>query len=221
MVIAAQWAALSRLRRENEDLRRYRAQAEQARQEIVPQVQTVTQHRPNDEAMDRELSQLRAQVHSLRQGLEAATNRASQSILAPEQAKLARSGDGRLPRRVAPPAGPLPRDFGQYRLQMRYTGLTPVLQKREMDGSYTDLVEGPREIGLGEKHLFVLSWPDASRMNGSWLIIDLDTGEVTEKVAVSVEESPDSIPEGKAAKWICRDPNPNRPDDQNWKVLFE
>jgi len=69
--------------------------------------------------------------------------------------------------------------------------------------------------------MFVLCWPDPSRMSGTWVFIDLDTGQVREEDSTSFDEIPYNTPEGKAAKWIKRDiPDPNDPS-QNWKVLFK
>lgn len=217
LVIAVQWHALSTLRQENRILQKRAMETEQARVESASQPES---HPPQQSAGDppaTEVLRLRNQVHSLQDDIRQASNRAQ--IFPTEQLPLALRGNAELPRRVLPPAGPLPRDFDQYRLQMRYTGLTTVLQKREADGSYTDVIEGAKEIGLGDKHLFVYCWPDPSRISGSWLFIDLDTGEAIEKPAIGPEE--DKIAEGESTKWIKRDtPQPNDPQPQNWKVLF-
>lgn len=189
---------------------------------LAEQIQQLTKDR--DDAT-RQLAALRdddaaASLRNESRQLAQTTNRASQLILLPEQLQLALRGDADLPRRILPPAGPLPRDFEQYRIQMRYSGLTTVLQKREPDGSYTDVIEGPKEIGLGEKRLLVWCWPDPSRMIGSWVFIDLDTGQASEKTSISSEDDPYTTPEGQAARWIKRDiSDPN--DPQNWRALFK
>ena len=224
VLIAAQWHALSTLRRENRILQQRINENEQARVNSDQQRQSSLTSQLGDDSLRNEVLGLRAQVHSLRDELEQSTARASQLALPAEQLPLAFNGDAALPRRVLPPAGPLPRDFNQYRLQMRYTGLTTVLQKKEPDGTYTDVIEGPKEIGIGENHLFVQCWPDPSRMSGSLLIIDLNTGQMIEKTSVSISDNPardnpPESPEWKAAQWFKRDvPNPN--DPQNWILLF-
>jgi hypothetical protein len=220
IVIAAQWRALSGLRRENKVLQQRAVEAEQVRDDSNRQRRSDQADQVGSDSQRIEVLQLRAQMQLLQDELERATNRAGHLVLPTEQLQLALRGDADLPRRILPPAGPLPRDFDQYRIQMRYTGLTTVLQKKETDGSYTDVIEGPKEIGLGEKRLLIWCWPDPSRMSGSWVFIDLETGQVTEKTSTSPEDYPYNTREGQAAKWIKRDiPDPN--DPQNWKTLFK
>jgi hypothetical protein len=214
--MAANWHTVSKLRRENEELRRDYSRSQEAQKEIQAEAEGIARQN-SEQFILAEVLQLRARVQSLQQELEAATRNIRQPRLGPEETKLALTGAGSLPRRVIPPVGPLPKDFEEYRLEMRYGAITPVLQKREPDGGYTDVLEGAREIGLGEKHLFIRTWPDPSRMDGTWVTIDLDTGEMTEDTG----RPPEDTPEGKVAKWIRRDPDANRLDDQNWKVLFK
>jgi len=217
-----QWRSINKLRKQHEALIKTQTKTEQAQADSERRLDRAVQGKVKDASLQDEVVRLRAKVHALSEEASPPTNRTIPAPLDSEQVALALTGGGQLPRRVVPPAGPLPRQPEQYRIQLRYTGLTAVLQKQNADGTYTDILQGSFEkLRWGERYLLVRSMPTLDNILGGWAIIDLETGQLFDR---NGDGNPylddiDELPEAKMARSLVR--YPHAANEERWTMLFE